>query len=55
MDFQPKEILPAMVTPVTSDGKINVEAAQFRLAPLRNGCQLLYNASKSGLEELKRS
>jgi 4-hydroxy-tetrahydrodipicolinate synthase len=26
MDFQPKGIIPAMVTPVTSDGKINVEA-----------------------------
>jgi len=28
MDFQPKGIIPAMVTPVTSDGKINVEALQ---------------------------
>jgi 4-hydroxy-tetrahydrodipicolinate synthase len=26
MDFQPKGIIPAMVTPVTPDGKINVEA-----------------------------
>lgn len=26
MDFQPKGIIPAMVTPVTSDGKINVSA-----------------------------
>ncbi len=26
MDFQPKGIIPAMVTPVTSDGEINVEA-----------------------------
>ena len=26
MNFQPKGIIPAMVTPVTSDGKINVEA-----------------------------
>jgi len=26
MDFQPKGIIPAMVTPVTSEGKINVEA-----------------------------
>ena len=26
MDFQPRGIIPAMVTPVTSDGKINVEA-----------------------------
>lgn len=26
MDFQPKGIIPAMVTPVASDGKINVEA-----------------------------
>lgn len=28
MNFQPKGIIPAMVTPVTSDGKINVEALQ---------------------------
>ena len=26
MNFQPKGIIPAMVTPVTSEGKINVEA-----------------------------
>lgn len=26
MDFQPKGIIPAMVTPITSEGKINVEA-----------------------------
>ena len=26
MNFKPKGIIPAMVTPVTSDGKINVEA-----------------------------
>jgi 4-hydroxy-tetrahydrodipicolinate synthase len=26
MDFQPKGIIPAMVTPVTLDGKVNVEA-----------------------------
>ena len=26
MDFQPKGIIPAMVTPVSSDGKIDVEA-----------------------------
>lgn len=26
MDFQPKGIIPAMVTPLTSDGKINAEA-----------------------------
>ena len=26
MTFQPKGIIPAMVTPVTRDGKINVEA-----------------------------
>jgi len=26
MDFQPKGIIPAMVTPVTSNGKLNVEA-----------------------------
>jgi 4-hydroxy-tetrahydrodipicolinate synthase len=26
MDFQPKGIIPAMVTPVTSEGKINVDA-----------------------------
>jgi len=26
MDFQPKGIIPAMVTPVTTDGKINVES-----------------------------
>jgi 4-hydroxy-tetrahydrodipicolinate synthase len=26
MDFQPKGIIPAMVTPVTAEGKINVEA-----------------------------
>src|SRR5512136_810817 len=26
MDFQPKGIIPAMVTPVTRDGKINVES-----------------------------
>ena len=34
MSFQPKGIIPVMVTPITSDGKINVEG-QFRLAPLR--------------------
>jgi 4-hydroxy-tetrahydrodipicolinate synthase len=33
MNFQPKGIIPAMVTPLTSNRKIN--AAQYRLAPLR--------------------
>jgi len=37
MNFQPKGIIPAMVTPVTSDGKINAEALRKLTTYLING------------------